>query len=194
MKLDKKEKLPSKSKKTQDLNKKQFEELFREYFKPLTAFAKKYINDIDISKGIVHDAFLKLWEKREDVDTSKSVKSYLYTTVYNKSLNYIRNNKKFVNTEKKINLFEKSNDWDYSNKMIANEIEAKIIQTLDSLPEKCRQVFIMSRYEELKYREIAEKLKISIKTVETQMSKALKALRKNLTEYITVLFIILLGY
>jgi len=180
--------------KIQALNKKQFEELFREYFKPLTAFAKKYINDIDISKGIVHDAFLKLWEKREGVDTSKSVKSYLYTTVYNKSLNYIRDNKKFVNTENKINLFEKSNDWDYSNKMIANEIEAKIIQTLDSLPEKCRQVFIMSRYEELKYREIAEKLKISIKTVETQMSKALKALRKNLTEYITVLFIILLGY
>ena len=75
--------------------------------------------------------------------------------------------------------------------MIAAEIEVKISQTLDALPEKCRQIFVMSRYEELKYKEIAEKLNISIKTVETQMSKALKALRKNLAEYMTVLLLVI---
>jgi len=75
--------------------------------------------------------------------------------------------------------------------MIAVEIETKINQTLDDLPEKCRQIFVMSRYEELKYKEIAEKLDISIKTVETQMSKALKALRKNLAEYMTVLLFVI---
>jgi len=144
-----------------------------------------------LAKEIVHEAFLKLWEKRDELDTSKSVKSYLYTTVYNRSLNYIRDNKKFDKTEGKTELLERSEDWDQTNQMIAAEIEVKIAQTLDSLPEKCRQIFVMSRYEELKYREIADKLDISVKTVETQMSKALKALRKNLAEYMTVfLFVI----
>lgn len=173
------------------MSKKEFEELFREYFKPLTAFAKKYLNDIDLAKEMVHEAFLKLWEKREEVDTNKSVKSYLYTTVYNRSLNYIRDNKKFDRTEGKTELLERSENWDQTNQMIAVEIETKINQTLDDLPEKCRQIFVMSRYEELKYKEIAEKLDISIKTVETQMSKALKALRKNLAEYMTVLLFVI---
>ena len=173
------------------MSKKEFEELFCEYFKPLTAFAKKYLNDIDLAKEMVHEAFLKLWEKREEVDTNKSVKSYLYTTVYNRSLNYIRDNKKFDRTEGKTELLERSENWDQTNQMIAVEIETKINQTLDDLPEKCRQIFVMSRYEELKYKEIAEKLDISIKTVETQMSKALKALRKNLAEYMTVLLFVI---
>ncbi len=153
----------------------------------MAAFAKKYLNDIDLAKEIVHEAFLKLWEKRNELDTSKSIKSYLYTTVYNRSLNYIRDNKKFDKTEGKTELLERAESWDSSNQMIADEIQLKITQTLDELPEKCRQIFVMSRYEELKYREIAEKLSISVKTVETQMSKALKALRKNLAEYMTVL-------
>jgi RNA polymerase sigma-70 factor (ECF subfamily) len=157
----------------------------------MVAFAKKYLKDIDLAKEIVHEAFLKLWEKRDEVDTSKSVKSYLYTSVYNRSLNYIRDNKKFDKTEGKTELLEQAENWDSSNQMIADEIQAKITQTLDDLPEKCRQIFMMSRYEELKYKEIAEKLNISIKTVETQMTKALKALRKNLAEYMTILLIML---
>ena len=154
--------------------------------------AKKYLNDIDLAKEIVHDAFLKLWEKRDEIDSNKSVKSYLYTTIHNRSLNYIRDNKKFDKKEEKTEMLERTENWDYTNHMIATEIEAKITQTLDSLPEKCRQIFVMSRYEELKYREIAEKLNISIKTVETQMSKALKAMRKNLAEYISVLLLFLI--
>ncbi len=188
----KKKKLKTKIVHNNSLSKQDFESLFREYFKPLAAFAKKYLNDIDLAKEIVHEAFLKLWEKRTEVDTNKSVKSYLYTTVYNRSLNYIRDNKKFDRTEGKTELLERSENWDQNNHMVAAEIEAKITQTLDSLPEKCRQIFVMSRYEELKYKEIAEKLDISIKTVETQMSKALKVLRKNLAEYITV-FLIVIG-
>ena len=187
----KKKKLNTKAENNNTLSKQEFEKLFREYFKPLAAYAKKYLNDIDLSKEIVHEAFLKLWEKRNEVDTNRSVKSYLYTSVYNRSLNYIRDNKKFDKTGGKTELLERGENWDQSNYMIAAEIEAKIAQTLDALPEKCRQIFIMSRYEELKYKEIAEKLDISIKTVETQMSKALKVLRKNLAEYITVLLFVI---
>lgn len=170
--------------KINELDKQEFEILFREHFKALAGFAKKYVNDIDAAKGIVHEVFMKLWEKREEIDTKQSVKSYLYTGVYNRSLNYIRDNKKFDKSGEQANIPEQKENWDVSNEMTALEIQAKIDDTLKSLPEKCRQVFEMSRYEDLKYREIAEKLNISIKTVETQMSKALKALRKNLSEYI----------
>ena len=169
------------------MDKEQFEILFREHFKALTGFAKKYVNDIDIAKGIVHDVFMKLWEKRTDIDTRQSVKSYLYTGVYNRSLNYIRDHKKFDKSAEQSEIPEQKQNWDISNEMEAIEIQAKIDRTLAELPEKCRQIFEMSRYEELKYREIAEKLNISVKTVETQMTKALKALRKNLSEYIHLL-------
>lgn len=160
----------------------------------MVGFAKKYLNDIDLAKEIVHEAFLKLWEKRKEMDTSKSVKSYLYTSVYNRSLNYIRDNKKFDKTEGKTELLERAENWDASNQMIAEEIQIKINQTLENLPEKCRKIFMMSRYEELKYKEIAEKLNISIKTVETQMSKALKALRNNLAKYMTILLMIMVNW
>ncbi len=166
------------------MEKQEFEILFRAHFKALAGFAKKYVNDIDVAKGIVHEVFMKLWEKRSEIDTNQSVKSYLYTGVYNRSLNYIRDNKKFDKSGEQADIPEQKENWDISNEMTASEIQLKIDKTLQDLPEKCRQVFEMSRYEDLKYREIAEKLDVSVKTVETHMSKALKALRKNLAEYI----------
>jgi len=169
------------------LNKREFEILFREHFKELAGFANKYVGNVDVAKGIVHEVFMRLWEKREKIDTNQSVKSYLYTGVYNRSLNYIRDNKKFDKSAEQGQIPEQKDNWDISNEMEAAEIQAKIDRTLSDLPEKCRRIFEMSRYEELKYKEIAEKLNISVKTVETQMSKALKALRKNLAEYIHLL-------
>ncbi len=177
------------------MDKQQFEILFREHFKPLTAFANKYVQNIDVAKGVVHEVFMRLWEKRNEIDPKQSVKSYLYTGVYNRSLNYIRDHKKFDKSGEQANIPEQKDNWDVSNEMTAQEIQVKIDKTLSELPEKCRQVFEMSRYEELKYREIAEKLNISVKTVETQMTKALKALRKNLAEYLHLfLFICMLIY
>jgi len=173
------------------LDKHEFEILFREHFKALAGFANKYVNDVDVAKGVVHEVFMRLWEKRNEIDTKQSVKSYLYTGVYNRSLNYIRDNKKFDKSGEQANIPEQKDNWDISNEMEAVEIQVKIDRTLEELPEKCRRIFEMSRYEGLKYKEIAEKLNISVKTVETQMSKALKALRKNLSEYIHLLIWIL---
>jgi len=172
------------------LDKEKFEELFKTHFKPLCGFANKYLQDIDLAKEIVHDVFVKLWEKREQIDMNKAVKSYLYTAVNNKSLNHIRDNKKFVDSEQ---IIENETDWNYSDNLVELEIQEKITATLDSLPPKCREVFKLSRYENLKYKEIAEKLDISQKTVETHMSKALKALRKNLSEYLTGLLILIIS-
>ncbi len=172
-----------------NLDKIAFEQLFRDYFKPLTAFTKKYVGDIDAAKEIVHDVFLNLWTKRDNIDVTKAVKSYLYTSAYNRSLNHLRDNKKFDKSAELENNSNTESVWNFSDHMDILELEEKINKTIESLPEKCREVFLMSRYDGLKYNEIAEKLNISVKTVETQMSKALLVLRDNLKEYLSLLIL-----
>lgn len=164
-----------------------FEMLFKTHFKPLCFFAQKYINDIDASKNIVHDVFVKLWENKDKTKISVDLKSYLYTAVYNRSLNYIRDNKKFAKEEFVPENFNETELFDYSENSDLILIQERIFSTLDNLSDKTRKVFEMSRYENLKYHEIAEKLGISVKTVETHMSKALSILRKNLKEFLSVL-------
>jgi len=162
-----------------------FEFIFKSSFKGLCYFAQRYVKDLDTAKEIVQEAFINLWEKRDSIDLSKSVNSYLTTTIYNRSLNYLRDNKKF---NKDILTFENLysfNNQDTGDKLVAAEINLKINKAIEELPEKCREVFHLSRFENLKYRQIANKLNISIKTVETQMSKALQHMRIRLVDYIT---------
>ncbi len=168
----------------------EFEQAFKEYFKPLVNFAFKFLNDIEASKEIVHEVFLNVWENRNKIDPEKSLKSYLYTSVNNRSLNYIRDNKKFVRDELML-LNEQS--IEQQDNFISSEIQRIIEKTLAELPPKARVVFELSRYENLKYKEIAEKLGISQKTVETHISRALKDLRLNLKNYLSVLLLILLS-
>lgn len=149
------------------------------------------MKDFETAKEIVQDAFSTLWEKRESIDLSKPVKSYLTTTIYNKSLNYLRDNKKF---NKDILSFENLYplvDHNHGDTLVATEIAQKINSAIEELPEKCREIFVMSRYDNLKYKEIADKLQISIKTVETQMSKALQHMRERLVDYITIIVMVL---
>ena len=175
------------------LDKITFEQLFRDYFKPLTAFAKKYVGDIESAKEIVHEVFFNLWVKKETIDPTKAVKSYLYTSTYNRSLNFIRDNRKFDKNAKRETTPNSESIWNFTDHMVTLELEEKINKTINLMPEKCREVFLLSRFEGLKYSEIAEKLNISVKTVESQMSKALMVLRENLKEYITVLILWLIS-
>ena len=176
----------------QTLTQKAFEELFREHFTPLCAFARKYVNDVETAKEIVHDVFINLWNKRETIDLERKVKSYLFTSVHNRCLNYIRDNKKFDQNITELDSIDVEEQVDSSEIMMENELEKKIHAVIDTIPEKCREIFLLNRFDGLKYTEIAEKLDISIKTVETQMSKALKILREQLKDYIKILIIGLL--
>ena len=165
------------------MNKHSFEQLFREYFTPLMSFAKKILVDEDDAREVVQKVFINLWEKREEIDLSTSLKSYLFTSVHNRSLNVIRDRKKFSSEE----VPELAGEWDVSAQIESMELEEKIRETIEALPEKCRQIFELSRFDGLKYSEIAEQLDISVKTVENQMSKALKILREKLLKYLTIL-------
>jgi len=177
---------------TTQLDEEAFETLFRSYFTFMCSFAHKFIPDMDVAKDIVHEVFTGLWEKRMEIDTSKPVKSYLFTAVNNKCLNYIRDHKKFDNAQEMGEVF--ANRYaDEQNTLIEGEMKHTIQKTLDSLPEKCREVFELSRYEGLTYNEIAERLGISVKTVENQMGKALKIFRESLKEYLTLLLLMLLN-
>lgn len=169
-----------------------FENLFKTHFKLLCFYAVRMVKDMDTARDITHEAFIALWEKRDEIDPTKSVKSYLTTSVHNKCLNYLRDNKKFdrnlLTTE---NLATMESSSGSSEEIITAELSHQIKDAIQSLPEKCREVFLLSREENLKYSEIAEKLGISVKTVEVQMSKALKILREKLADYIPLLLILI---
>ena len=166
------------------------ESLFRKYFSSLCVFARQYVYDNDKVKDIVHDVFINIWEKDELYEADALVKGYLFTSVKNRCFNYLRDNKKF----------NKEGDEAYNydmphqqhNPTEYKELEHIIKNEINKLPDKCKEVFMLSRYEELKYAEIAMRLDISIKTVEAHISKALKILRENLAPYIDLMIFIFL--
>lgn len=164
-----------------------FEQLFKSHYKELHAYANVMLRDQDLAEEIVQNMFLKFWEKRELLQVQTSIKAYLYKCVYHDSLNYIKRQK--VETKYQHYAAYSMNDSHEaaSSRVELNELEMKLHHALNELPEHCRTIFQMSRFEELKYREIAEQLGLSIKTVENQMGKALKILRLKLADFITLI-------
>jgi len=179
---------------SEDKYRAKYEEMFRSYFASLCYFAQKYIADLDSCKEIVHKVFVNIWEKRDEFDFEKPAKSYLFTAVYNRCMNYIRDQKKFI-VDGNLEYYEKNNDLTInSDHLEAAELESRIWKVINSLPEGCKNIFLLNRFEDKKYAEIAEHLNISIKTVETQMSKALSILRDGLKDFIHILIIIFLKH
>ncbi len=164
--------------------------LFKEYYKNLCLFARQYVHDNEKVEDLVQDVFLNIWEKGELNASENQVKNYLYTSVRNRCLNYIRDNRKFDNNS---DVLQVENIHE-SNRIEYRELEKLIRTTIDSLPEKCREVFELSRFKGLKYQQIAELMGISVKTVEAQMSKALRVLRDKLSGYTNGLFAVLIFF
>ena len=149
------------------------------------------MKDFETAKELVQDAFITLWEKRESIDTNRPVKSYLTTIIFNRCQNYLRDNRKFNSDILEIeNLLEFSENV-ASDFLVEAELAGAIKAAIDELPEKCREIFLMNRYENLKYHEIADRLQLSQKTVEAQMSKALQHMRLRLAEYIVSMILLM---
>jgi len=166
-----------------------FERVFKTYFRPLHAYAQALLRDTDAAEEQVQTVFLKLWEKRAQITINTSLKSYLYKSLYYECLNFLNHEKvKMKHRERKQREMEKDR-LSYTvpgGEGDERELRSRLEQALNLLPEKCRMVFQLSRYESLKYGEIAQRLGISVKTVEAHMGKALKTLRVELAEFLPV--------
>jgi RNA polymerase sigma-70 factor (family 1) len=159
-----------------------FEALFRLYYAPLVVYACKYVLEKDIAREIVQDFFVKLYEKRSSLTIDTSLKSYLYRSVYNSCMNYI--NQRNIQEKHIRNIDLERNDEDnLENEINSVELQNRIFNLIENLPPKCKRIFKMNRLEGMKNEEIAVALHLSKRTVETQISKALKILRNKLSDY-----------
>lgn len=171
-----------------------FEMIFKSYYEPLCNYAFTFILDRDEAEEIVQATFLNVWEKRGTITIETSLKAYLYRAVRNSCLNTIKHAIiKRKHAAETMFVSDKSHEA-VSQSVISSELDQKIGDALLVLPEQCRLVFKMSRFEELKYAEIAEQLNISIKTVENQIGKALKIMREELKEYLPILIMLMNGF
>ena len=157
-----------------------FSQLFDEFYTPLCFFANRYIADLDKSRSLVQQVFVDLWIKHEQLKIHSSPKSYLYQSVKNRAIDYLRKEKK--NIPFSISS-ENNGSTPFLDLVEEAELIEKINKAINQLPEKCREIFILCRFENMKYTEIAEKRNISVKTVEMQMGIALKKLRQSLSDY-----------
>lgn len=156
-----------------------FEELFSEYYRPLSVFALKYVGDLENSKEIVQNLFVHLYENRQNLIVTTSLESYLYQSVRNRCLNHIKQTRiRKEHLEHYRSEHEESEDLEA--RIRETELEHQMFKIVDKLPPQCKNIFTMSRAKGLSNGEIAEMLGISKRTVETQISNALKTLRNNL--------------
>lgn len=162
---------------------KEFEKLFRKYYQPLCLFANKFLRDMDSAEEIVQELFYNLWKNKESISITSSIKAYLYQSVRNNSLKYIEHLAVKERYSNEVKRQQVNSATDESNSIELAELNDVIEKTLNQLPERCRQIFLLSRFDGLKYHEIATKLSISVKTVEANMGKALQLFRTNLKLY-----------
>jgi RNA polymerase sigma-70 factor (ECF subfamily) len=160
----------------------QFESLFRSSYVSLVRYAKTLIKDHDTAEEIVQDLFFRIWKDKEKLEIESSLNGYLFRSVHNKCLHYVEHNKVVVRHAEEMSHRQPESQESPLDILRYKELQAKIARILERLPERCGQIFYMSRFEGLKYAEIAEKLSVSVKTVESNMGRALKEFRKELTE------------
>ncbi len=159
-----------------------FEWLFRNYFKDLCFVVYRVLPDQHVAQDLTQDVFFDLWRKRGQLQITSSLGAYLRRAAINRTLNYIRDNRLAPSEEPTADL--ELNVSDVTQELAGIDLQEQIDRAIDQLPEKCRMVFVLSRYDELSYKEIADQLGIAEKTVENQVVKALKRLRIALKDYL----------
>lgn len=161
------------------------EDLFRYNYRPLCMYALHYLQDTDLVEDVVQECFTTLWEKLEQGSQVANRRAYLYMTVRNRCLDHLR--RKGIQTES-LKPYDTYGIIDDDDAQQRSQIEARLWTAIDSLPEKCREIFLMSKRDGLKYEEIAEELGISENTVRNQISKALKTLKEGAQKIISYFF------
>ena len=156
----------------------QFEKLYKRFQPSLINYAYYLTRSSEDSVELVNDVFLSVWNKRNQLKLDSNLKTYLYTAVKNRSINHIKKNKLVIVFDEQIDTLS---DFEADHSLLEKEQLIIIQQIMNDLPSKCKQVFAMSRIDQLSNKEIASFLDISIKTVEAQITKALKIFRKKLT-------------
>ncbi len=172
-------------------DKKIYDLVFKSYYPGLCAFARDYLRSHDAAREISQEVFLYLWENRGKLRINTSLKAYLYRSVHNRCLNYIRDN--LTLTHKEIHLDQLKNNADLLfieipegvfDKFYSEQMENELETAIELLPEQCRRIFRLCRYENLTYKEIAKRLNISPSTIKTQMSRAMNKLREKMVKYL----------
>ena len=165
-----------------------FEQVFKSHYKNLHAYAFSMMREDSAAEEAVQNVFYKLWERSEGLSISGSIAAYLYRAVHNEALNQLKHLK--VRTRHQLFVAHRGSETDEAHKRIhLQELEEKLHQAMNELPEQCRTIFQLSRFEELRYREIANRLDISVKTVENQMGKALRILRTRLVDFLILILL-----
>ena len=159
-----------------------YELIFREYYRPMTAYAFRFLGNLADSESIVQDVFLRLWQKRKEIMITSSLQNYLFRSVKNHCINYIEHEKIKTGYQDMV-IKNEADRSEYSEFFLEYGLRMKIQAAIAALPQKRQEIFRLAREDGLKYREIADQLNISVKTVETQMTLALKQLRESLKEY-----------
>jgi len=159
-----------------------YEKIFRGYYRPMTAYAFRFLGNLPDSESIVQDVFLRLWQKRREIVISTSLQNYLFRSVKNQCINHIEHEKIRSGYQAMV-IMNETDRSDYSEFFLEFGLMKKIEAAIAALPPKRQEIFRLAREEGLKYREIADRLELSVKTVETQMTLALKQLREALKEF-----------
>lgn len=175
-----------------------FEILFKRHYANLCRRVNTMLNDEEASEDVVQQLFMKIWESRDTMVLPDSVAAYLFTAARNRALNYIKSRARKSDNEVPLNNHHDELDHRTEENMDAKELQKTLYAAIDSLPERRREVFVLSRFEGKSYKEIAEILNISVKTVEAQMGKSLSTLREFISKYhnnplLIAIFLIWLG-
>ena len=171
-----------------------FEAVYSDFFGVVYHLSLQYLHDEKVAEEIVQDSFLKLWEIRETLNDRFNIRNFLYTITKNNCLNYLRNQKTALKHQENLKYLEMQFNYEALEKMGSyiefEELRLKIDQAIASLPDELRETFLLSRFDEFQYKEIADKLSVSVKTVEARMTKSLKILRHELKDYLPIICLI----
>ncbi len=171
-----------------------FEQVFKAHFKALHAYAFTFVKDNAVAEDMVQNIFLRLWHKADEIRITQSFIAYLYRSVYHECLNYLKHQKVKATHETYLKHNTGPSGEIPSEETTYKELKDQLAEALQSLPEGCRTIFQLSRFESLKYREIADKLDVSVKTVENQMGKALRILRVKLIDFLPLMLLLVSSF